>query len=218
MSASAATDTRLADAAMNRDAAQVRSLLAQKVDVNAPGGDGTPALHWAVRADDLETAQRLLKAGADAKLANRYGLVPIGLAAANGNAAMIETLVSAGADPNAVDPTGETPLMAASRAGSVAAVAMLIDKGAIVDAVDKNFQQTALMVAVRENEPDVARLLITRGANVNAKTRTGATPAFILPNSVPGFGHGIGIVRGGSPPRATGGCRSRRCSSTRRRM
>jgi ankyrin repeat protein len=43
-------DTRLADAAKNRDPAAVRTLLQQKtIDVNAPGRDGTPALHWTVR-------------------------------------------------------------------------------------------------------------------------------------------------------------------------
>ena len=61
-------DTRLADAAMNRDPATVRTLLQQKtIDVNAPGRDGTPALHWAVRVNDLETASALLRAGADAQ-------------------------------------------------------------------------------------------------------------------------------------------------------
>ena len=61
----AAADSPLADAAMKRDMAAVRALLAQKVDVNAPGSDGTPALHWSVRADDLETARLLLVAGAE---------------------------------------------------------------------------------------------------------------------------------------------------------
>ena len=51
-----AADTRLADAAMERNATAVRALLAEKVDVNAPGVDGTPALHWAVRVDDLDMA------------------------------------------------------------------------------------------------------------------------------------------------------------------
>jgi ankyrin repeat protein len=32
--------------------------------VNSPEPDGTTALHWAVRADDLDTADRLIKAGA----------------------------------------------------------------------------------------------------------------------------------------------------------
>ena len=56
-------DVRLAEAAMKRDTAAVRKLLDQKVDVNAPGRDGTPALHWLVRVDDLETS-RLLSAPA----------------------------------------------------------------------------------------------------------------------------------------------------------
>ena len=51
-SRAAEVDTRLADAAMKRDAATVRTLITQKVDVNAPGTDGSPALHWAVRVDD----------------------------------------------------------------------------------------------------------------------------------------------------------------------
>ena len=75
-------DTRLADAAMKRDIAAVRALLAQKVDVNAPGTDGSPALHWAVRVDDAAMARLLLGAGAQATLANRYGLTPMALAAA----------------------------------------------------------------------------------------------------------------------------------------
>ena len=57
INAFAAGDVRLADAAMTRDGAAVRALLGQKVDVNAPGKDGTPALHWAVRGDDLGTAR-----------------------------------------------------------------------------------------------------------------------------------------------------------------
>jgi ankyrin repeat protein len=44
---------------------------------------------------------------------------------------------------------------------------------------------------------------VDRGASVNLQTRTGQAPAWILPNSVPGFGHGIGIVRGGLPDRGS---------------
>ena len=48
----AASDTRLPDAAMQGDKDAVRSLLDQRVDVNAPQGDGTTALHWAAYKDD----------------------------------------------------------------------------------------------------------------------------------------------------------------------
>src|SRR3954464_6299138 len=117
-SAAAAGDTRLADAAMKRDVATVRKLLDEKVDVNAPGADGTPALHWLVRVDDFETARRLIRAGADASKQNLYGVTPMQLACANGNAEMIALLLEAGADPNVVDKQGETALMAATRVGS----------------------------------------------------------------------------------------------------
>jgi uncharacterized protein len=203
VAASPANDVRLAEAAMKHDTAAVRALVEQKIDVNAPGRDGTPALHWLVRVDDLETARLLIRAGADAGRADRYGVTPLYLACANGNAAMIQLLLEVGADPNQPDPTGETPLMTASRVGNLDAVKLLIDRGALIDTRDPSFQQTALMVAVRENHPDVVRLLVEKRADVNAQTRTGATPPWVLPNSVPGFGHGIGIVRGGLPERGS---------------
>ena len=59
---------------------------------------------WAVRSDDHETVQLLLQAGAAVHAANRYGITPLSLAAANGNAAIIGALLKAGADPNAVLP------------------------------------------------------------------------------------------------------------------
>jgi ankyrin repeat protein len=202
-SAAADNDTRLADAAMRRDVAAVRNLIGQRVDTNAPGQDGTPALHWAVRVDDVATAKLLLGAGAQATLANRYGLTPLSIAAANGSAAMIGVLLDAGADANAPDPAGDTPLMNAARVGSVDAVTLLLDRGATINATDATYQQTALMVAVRENHPDIVKLMIARGGSVNARTRIGRAPQWILPNSVPGFGHGIGIVRGGLPARGS---------------
>jgi ankyrin repeat protein len=199
----AAGDTRLADAARTRDAATVRMLLDQHVDVNAPGADGTPALHWLVRVDDFETARRLIRAGADVSKPNRYGVTPMSLASANGSAEMIALLLEAGADANVTDQTGETALMTATKVGNVNAIRTLLDRGARVDTRDPAFQQTALMMAVRENHPDIVKLLIDRGAQVNVQTRTGPTPNWVLPNSVPGFGHGIGIVRGGLPDRGS---------------
>ena len=62
----AAAATELADAAELRDTAVIRTLLDKRLDVNAPQGDGMTALHWAVRWDDVELAELLLRAGADA--------------------------------------------------------------------------------------------------------------------------------------------------------
>jgi ankyrin repeat protein len=131
---------------------------------------------------------------------NRYGLVPLYLAAANGNADLIRLLVEAGAHPNWVDPAAETLLTATARVGKPLAARALLEAGAEVDAPDDS-GQTTLMVAVRERHPEVVEVLLEYGADPNTRTREGSEPRWVLPNSQPGFSFGIGIVRGGSPPR-----------------
>src|SRR5499427_629133 len=90
--------------------------------------DGTTPLHWAVRAGDSQTVDRLLREGADAKAADRYGVTPLYLACVNGDAAMIRKLLDAGADPNSKDPAGETALMTAVRTGTPEALKILMDR------------------------------------------------------------------------------------------
>jgi len=194
-------DPRLADAAARHDVDAVRGLLEQRVDVNAQGTDGTPALHWAVQLGDAALVDLLLDAGADATLASRYGVTPLSLAAASGSATLVARLVDAGADPNERDQAGDTMLMSAARTGRTDAVGVLLDLGAELDATEETYEQTALMVAVQANHPEVVSLLLDRGASPHVATRVGRAPNWVLPNSVPGFGHGVGIVRGGLPDR-----------------
>ncbi len=167
----AAASSEIADAAMRGDTPAVRSLLEQKADVNAPQIDGATALHWAVRANNLELTDLLLRAHAGASIANKSGATPMLLAAMNGNAAIIERLLQAGADPNApLSPTGDTALMMAARTGKVEAVRVLLDHGARVNTKETWGGTTALMWAVSERHPEVTRLLVERGADVNAKS------------------------------------------------
>jgi ankyrin repeat protein len=174
----------------------------EREEVNAIGPDGTTALHWAVRADDLKKVEALITAHANVKAADRYGITPLNLAAVNGNAVIMKKLLDAGADPNAVDLTGETVLMTAARTGSPEAIKLLLDRGANANAVDPEFAQTALMLAVRENHPAAVKALIEREAALNVRTRVGPTPAFRPPCKGTGCGsEGVGINRGGIPDR-----------------
>jgi uncharacterized protein len=167
----AAVPSEVADAAMHGDRASVRALIDKKADVNTAQVDGTTALHWAIRSDDLEMTEMLLKAGARASAANQAGATPMLLAAMNGNAAILNRLMQAGADPNApISQTGDTPLMIAARTGTIDAVRVLLDHGAKVNVKETWGGTTALMWAVSERHPDVARLLLDRGADVNAKS------------------------------------------------
>ncbi len=192
--------TPLAEAAMNGDLGRVKSLLASHTaDVNVLGPYETAPLHWVVRLDDVETASLLLIAGADPTLPNGHGVTPLSLAIGNGSPAMVKVLLEAGADPRDSDPTGESMLMQAAAVGVVENVQALLDAGAEVDTKDPVFEQTALMFAAREGHLDTVKLLLARGADPNARNKVGDPPPFIGPNSVPGFGFGIGIIRGGVP-------------------
>lgn len=165
--AALAAGSDLADALMNRDKAAVRSLLDKKADVNAPQADGTTALHWAVRQDDMDTVDALIRAGANVSASNRDGATAMYLACVNGNAAMVEKLLKAGVDANAKFLShGETALMEAARTGNVDAVKALLGHGAEVNAKETLRETTAVMWAAEQDHADVIRLLVDRGADV----------------------------------------------------
>src|SRR5215475_12090138 len=107
------TDYPLIEAARHGNIAAVRSLLAQRVDVNAPQANGTTALAWSAERDDLEMADLLIRAAAKLNAANDYGATPLWIACSNANAAMVDKLLKAGADPSVHLASGETALMTA---------------------------------------------------------------------------------------------------------
>jgi uncharacterized protein len=172
----AGAEVSLVDAVKAVDKAAVRTLLAQRIDVNAPEPDGTTALHWAANRDDAEVVDLLIRAGANAKAANRYGVTPLWLAAMNGNAATIEMLLKAGADANTASAEGETVLMTAARTGKLDAVNVLLRYGADVNAKEGWHQQTAVMWAAAEGHPAVIRSLVEAGADIRARSQGGFTP------------------------------------------
>jgi ankyrin repeat protein len=197
-----AAGSEVADAAAKGDKAAVRALIQKKSDVNASQVDGTTALHWAAEADDLETADLLIRAGAKVMAANQAGATPLTLASINGSAAMIEKLAKAGADVNAsLTRSGDTALMIASRTGKVDAVKALIESGAKVNAKESWGGTTALMWAAAERHPGVVKLLIERGADVNAKSNfvpsasgrgfEGTTPSATSPGKPEEFASGL---------------------------
>jgi ankyrin repeat protein len=172
----AGPDPLLADAAEKMDRARIRTLLQQRVDVNAPQIDGMTALHWATYQDDSETEELLVRAGANVNAANRYGVTPLSLACTNGNGTTVELLLKAGADPNTAIPGGEAPLMTAARVGALGPVKALLSSGASVHSKDARRGQTALMWAAAEGHAEVVEELIKAGADFRLRLASGFTP------------------------------------------
>jgi ankyrin repeat protein len=169
-------DLRLIEAAKSGDAKSVRELLLQHVPVTAAEADGTTALHYAVRHDNLDLASLLIANGAQVNAATRYNITPLSLACDHGNAVMIERLLKAGADPNGTSEEGQTALMSAALAGKVDAIKALLAHGAKVNAVEPVRGQTALMWAASEGNTAAVETLIEFGAEVKAKSKSGFTP------------------------------------------
>src|SRR5690606_22628957 len=165
-----AADMALVRAVKSGDRDTALELARDKSQVMSAEADGTTALHWAVREDDLELVDRLLDAGADPQAANRYGITPLRLAAENGSAAVVGRLLEAGASAAEVGIEGETVLMTAARTGDVATLRVLLENGAEVDAREGWHGQTALMWAAAQCHPDAIRELVAHGADVNARS------------------------------------------------
>jgi len=144
------------------------SLFAADV-VDASGS--TPLLAAASNDDEAQVRQ-LLKAGANPNVRNKLDTTPLLEAAFHSNPEIIKALLDAGADPNASGADGQTPLMLVARGTNVAAAKMLLDKGANPRARESQRHQTALMWAAANRQGPMTRLLVERGAELDAKTAT----------------------------------------------
>lgn len=154
---------------------------------------GDTALHMAAAGFRRAVAELLIAHGADCRAKNRRGAEPLHYAAdANhsdpaAQAATIAYLLTVGAEPNTVDRSGVAPLHRAVRTRSLAAVRALLDGGANPRQPNKA-GSTPLHLAVqntgrggsgsphaREQQADIIRLLVERGARVTDRDGQGRT-------------------------------------------
>jgi len=161
--------TAVADAAKADDLSEIRKLIKDHADVNAPATDGSSAILWAAYHSDAELTKALLAAGAWVDTPNHYGVTPLLQASRTGDVDVMRVLLDAGADPTRWHPEGETPLMAAARTGRVDAVQLLLSHGSFVNAADPYQEETALMWAAAEGHLEVVKALLAAGADPNLK-------------------------------------------------
>jgi len=143
---------------------------AEKLDVNARQPDGATPLLWAAFEGDVPETARLLKAGADINAVNNYGVNALLLAADISNTELIQLLLKNGADAKSANADNETALHLVARSGNVEAAKLLLKGGAQVDARERFGEQTPLMWAIARRQPAMVDLLVSKGADINARS------------------------------------------------
>ncbi|WIM06356.1 MAG: ankyrin repeat domain-containing protein [Candidatus Nitricoxidivorans perseverans] len=127
----------------------------------------------AVETGDLGRAGRWLDEGLPPDFqADRIG-TGLMIGAWEGNIAMMELFLARGADIHRTNRFGEQALQLAAWKGHIEAVRWLLDRGAA--ASRKGMEWSALHYAVFAGRKEIARLLVNRGADVNARVPNGST-------------------------------------------
>ncbi len=156
------------------------SLFSKGADVNAKRND-YPLLMIVVQNGFKDIAELLIANGADVNARNSYGTTPLFVAARKGDTAIAGLLVSNGADVNAKDSGGATALIDAVMDENPDVAALLLGNGAEPDSRGME-EQTALMLALqkRAGKRKLVELLISHGADVNAKKPGDGTTALFI--------------------------------------
>ncbi|XP_065565796.1 putative ankyrin repeat protein RF_0381 [Artemia franciscana] len=118
-------------------------------------------LHLAVKKGSADVCNLLIKSGAEIDATNVHGETPLGTATKTSNLDLVKLLLKRGANPNC-----EECLHLAVEKGRADMCELLIDSGAKLDAMNAN-KDTPLLIAIRNNNLELVKLLLKRGANPN---------------------------------------------------
>jgi ankyrin repeat protein len=150
----------------------VKLLLDAGVDVNgAEPRRGQNALMWAAAEGHPDVVDFLIQRGAKVNAATQSGYTALAFAAMKNDAPSVQHLIQAGANPNYTLPDkDETKMLtlAGSYKSHAAAIALL-DGGANPNLADRK-GLTPLHLAAEAGAVDLVRKLLSKGANLNART------------------------------------------------
>lgn len=161
------------------DAALTRLLVDRQADVRGMDTEGYTALHCAAYRGDTASMELLLSRGADIDAARSGGSTPLQVALLPPNHVdAVALLVGKGARVDVRDENGTTPLHRAAWDGNPRLLALLL--GGKIDCNPRDVWGATPLhrVGNKDIAPSarVARMLLDRGAELNALTHAGETP------------------------------------------
>jgi ankyrin repeat protein len=185
--------TALLWAANNGSMEIARALVAAKATVDTANDFGITPLIQASRVGHAAMVEFLLGAGANPSLAHPEGETPLLAASRSGSLPAVRLLLARGAQANAAEKfQGTTALMYAAAEGHLDVAGALLEAGAdpnkqgLINSLSqrKNADHptggmTALMLAARNGNEPMVRLLAGKGANLNLKNGDNASATMI---------------------------------------
>lgn len=159
---------------------EVRSLLAEGLDVNQPFGEGISALHLAVINNQEEVAEILIQSGANVNAPDAtLSATPLHLAALYGRNNIANALIKRGANVNALMKFNISPLLVAAQFKQAEMIELLLNNKANLHHSDQD-GYSALHFAAQNGDDITAKILLDRGAQVNMRDKTkNATPIMV---------------------------------------
>jgi len=148
----------------------MQALLAAGADVNARTDSKGTALIWS--ATDLAKIKLLVEHGANVNATTEHNRSVLLVAAMSDNSApIVRYLLDHGADPKAADFIHTTALRAATLGNDTETIRMLLDAGLDPNAADFAGITPLMMAAGWSGNLPAVKLLLAKGANVNAVSR-----------------------------------------------
>lgn len=145
-------------------------------NVNQRDSGNCTLLHWAAINNRLQIIKYFLSKNADINaIGGELKSTPLYWAARQGNLLAVALLVKNGANFNIRDCEGSAPIHVASQFGHTPIVAYLVAKGCDINVRDRNLFSPLIIAVQRCYSLDPVQLLLTLGADSNARDYNGNT-------------------------------------------
>ncbi|XP_036847283.1 ankyrin repeat and SOCS box protein 3 [Manis javanica] len=160
----------------------LRKLLKKGRSINVADNRGWMPIHEAAYHNSVECLQMLIHADSSEnyiKIKTFEGFSALHLAASQGHWKIIQILLEAGADPNATTLEETTPLFLAVESGHIDVLRLLLRHGANVNGSHSMCGWNALHQGTFQENAEVIKLLLKKGANKECQDDFGITPLFV---------------------------------------
>ena len=166
-----------ASASLHNVTSVLELLLDHDADEHVRDDTGSTPLHYAAANNSFNCAQLLLKRGVDVNARNDHGFTALAFASTNGHSKIVQSLLDQNTDVHVRDNSGNTALHMSVARGQVEVAQLLLERSVDVNAQNDEGSTPSHRASEVSSErgPDVVRLLLAHGADVQVRNLSGKT-------------------------------------------